>query len=120
MSRKRYLENLLEQAGASVEAIHNHRDPFWRQPARTNRRVPGELRKWRVKGGLDLGLALDGDADRFGIVDSNGEFITPNQYLPVLFYHLLNARGLRGPVAPHRSHHPPVGHDCGALRTGSR
>jgi alpha-D-glucose phosphate-specific phosphoglucomutase len=95
-----YLENLLEQAGASVEAIHNHRDPLFggSLPEPTAESL-GELRELVIKGGLDLGLALDGDADRFGIVDSNGEFITPNQYLPVLFYHLLNARGLRGPVA---------------------
>ncbi|HPZ43189.1 MAG TPA: phosphoglucomutase/phosphomannomutase family protein [Bacillota bacterium] len=95
-----YLENLFEQAGASVEAIHNHRDPLFggSLPEPTAKSL-GELQEMVVKGGLDLGLAMDGDADRFGIVDSNGEFITPNQYLPVLFYHLLKARGMRGPVA---------------------
>jgi phosphomannomutase len=66
-----YLENLLEQAGASVEAIHNHRDPLFggSLPEPTAESL-GELRELVIKGGLDLGLALDGDADRFGIVDS--------------------------------------------------
>jgi alpha-D-glucose phosphate-specific phosphoglucomutase len=95
-----YLENLLEQAGASVDAIHNHRDPLFggSLPEPTAKSL-GELRERVIKGKMHLGLALDGDADRFGIVDSNGQFITPNQFLPLLFYHLLMAKNLRGPVA---------------------
>ena len=95
-----YLEDLLKQAGVSVTAIHNHRDPLFGggMPEPTAESL-GELRELVTKGGMHLGLALDGDADRFGIIDANGEFITPNQYLPILFYHLLNARGMRGPAA---------------------
>jgi phosphomannomutase len=46
-----------------------------------------------------LGIATDGDADRFGIIDSNGEFITPNQVIPVLLYHLNKTRGWKGIAA---------------------
>lgn len=95
-----YLEDLLKQAGAVVESIHNHRDPLFggSLPEPTAKSLT-ELRELVTKGGARLGLALDGDADRFGIIDANGDYITPNQFLPLLFYHLLMVRGLRGPVA---------------------
>jgi phosphomannomutase len=46
-----------------------------------------------------LGLANDPDADRFGIVDGSGEYITPNQFLALVYVHLLEVRGMKGPVA---------------------
>jgi phosphomannomutase len=49
--------------------------------------------------GAHLGLANDGDADRFGVVDSNGRFITPNQVLSLVYLHLLKNRGMRGNIA---------------------
>ncbi|TEB17708.1 Phosphoglucomutase [Pelotomaculum sp. FP] len=95
-----YLEDLLTRAGAEVVAIHCHRDPLFggSLPEPTAKSLQ-ELRRIVVEGGARLGLALDGDADRFGIIDANGEFITPNQFLPLLYYHLLTFRGLEGPVA---------------------
>jgi len=47
----------------------------------------------------NLGLLNDPDADRFGIVDSSGDYLTPNQILPLVYLHLLKHRGLSGPVA---------------------
>lgn len=95
-----YLEGLLARAGAKVEAIHSYRDPLFggSLPEPTARSLT-ELRDMVIKGGANLGLALDGDADRFGIIDSGGDFITPNQFLPLLYYHMLTVKGLRGPVA---------------------
>ncbi|HBC92888.1 MAG TPA: phosphoglucomutase [Pelotomaculum sp.] len=95
-----YLEDLLSRAGAEVVAIHCYRDPLFGgslpEPTATSLQ---ELRRIVVDEGARLGLALDGDADRFGIIDANGEFITPNQFLPLLYYHLLTFRGLEGPAA---------------------
>lgn len=95
-----YLDQLLKEAGVAVQAIHNYRDPLFggSMPEPTARTLT-KLRDMVTEGGATLGLALDGDADRFGIIDANGEFITPNQFLPLLFYHLLTIKGLRGPVA---------------------
>ncbi len=45
-----------------------------------------------------MGLANDGDADRFGVIDADGTFITPNQVLPILFEHLLKTRDWKGCV----------------------
>lgn len=95
-----YLENLLMLAGASVTAIRNHCDPLFGgglpEPAAKSLSL---LREKVISRGAHLGLALDGDADRFGIIDSSGEFITPNQFLPILLYHLYTVKKLRGPVA---------------------
>ena len=95
-----YLEHILGEAGVQLEVFHNQRDPLFggTLPEPTGKSL--EELKNRVKaGGAHLGLALDGDADRFGIIDANGEYITPNQFLPLLYYHLLTVKGWRGPVA---------------------
>jgi phosphoglucomutase len=42
---------------------------------------------------LTLGLATDGDGDRFGVIDSNGEFITPNNLIALLTDYLCETRG---------------------------
>lgn len=95
-----YLDELLSRAGARVEAIRNFRDPLFGGglPEPTAHTL-GQLREMVAGGGARLGLALDGDADRFGIIDAGGEYIAPNQFLPILYHHLLTARGLVGPVA---------------------
>jgi phosphoglucomutase len=45
-----------------------------------------------------MGLANDGDADRFGIIDADGTYITPNEVLAILFDHLLSTRDWKGCV----------------------
>ncbi len=42
---------------------------------------------------LTLGLATDGDGDRFGVIDSNGAFITPNELIALLADYLAESRG---------------------------
>lgn len=43
-----------------------------------------------------IGLTTDGDADRFGFIDSNGAFITPNDVIKLIGYHLAENKGLKG------------------------
>ncbi len=63
------------------------------------------IRKARLKVAVELmygtgrGLGLDGDADRFGIVDQSGAWLTPNQVLALTLYHLKRNRGWTGAVA---------------------
>jgi len=95
-----YLEEILREAGVQLEVIHNNCDPlFGGSMPEPSQKLLVELKNRVLVGKARLGLALDGDADRFGIIDDNGEFITPNMFLPVLFYHLLTVRKMRGPVA---------------------
>ena len=46
----------------------------------------------------DVGLALDGDADRLGVIDNNGNYITSLQIFALLAYYLLEVRNIRGPI----------------------
>lgn len=50
------------------------------------------------KSDLVIGLANDGDADRFGIVDEKGNFVTPNEVLLLTAYHLNKNKGLSGAI----------------------
>jgi alpha-D-glucose phosphate-specific phosphoglucomutase len=95
-----YLEEILSKAGAQVKALHNHRDPLFGGilPEPTGQSLAG-LREQVLSSGADLGLALDGDADRFGIIDRDGNYISPNQFLAIVYYHQINFMGLLGPVA---------------------
>jgi len=46
-----------------------------------------------------VGLATDGDADRFGIVDSDGTWIQPNLILALVYDYLVDTRGWKMPAA---------------------
>jgi phosphomannomutase len=49
--------------------------------------------------GLDLAVAHDGDADRLGVLDRRGEFVSPHRVLALLLLHAFRRRGLSGGIA---------------------
>ncbi len=50
-----------------------------------------EMLKAKVKEvGADIGLALDGDADRIGIVDENGTYISPDHFMIIIWRDIIN------------------------------
>ncbi|UCE16976.1 MAG: phosphoglucomutase/phosphomannomutase family protein [Candidatus Bathyarchaeota archaeon] len=51
-----------------------------------------------VEWGADIGLATDGDADRFGLITSKGEFVSPHEALALFILHLYHNKGWRGGV----------------------
>ena len=89
-----YLDKILRDHGLEVETIHDWRDvTFGGQAPEPGEEHIGELRAKVKENGLALGLATDGDSDRFGIIDGNGEFITPNQLIALLADYLAESRG---------------------------
>jgi phosphoglucomutase len=58
-----------------------------------------ELREVVASGRARLGIATDGDADRFGIVDSDGSVVPANTVLPLLAHYLAESRGWRHGLA---------------------
>lgn len=44
-----------------------------------------------------IGLANDGDADRFGVINENGEYVSPNEIIAILLKYL-KEKGLNGSV----------------------
>jgi phosphoglucomutase len=95
-----YLDHILQQHGISVHTIHDWRDVLFggRSPEPEESHL-SELTEIVLQQECALGLATDGDGDRFGVVDSNGRFITPNQLIAILFDYLVESRKWLGGVA---------------------
>jgi alpha-D-glucose phosphate-specific phosphoglucomutase len=95
-----YLDTALRDAGCSVTVLHGHRDPMFggRSPEPSEENL-AELSSVMSKGKFDIGLAVDGDADRFGIVDTDGAYVNPNQVLALVLDYLCRTRGWKGGAA---------------------
>lgn len=95
-----YLEEVFAKLGLECVSQKDWRDPlFGGQMPEPKPDLLGDLRQAVLSGQGQLGLALDGDGDRFGIIDSSGTYILPNQVLCVLARYLLEERGMQGPIA---------------------
>ena len=94
-----YLDVLLEKIGAQVTLFHNELNPlFGGHHPEPNAENMADVSKFVRSGKAQIGLGLDGDADRFGIVDKDGAWLTPNQVLTLALYHLKKNRGWTGAV----------------------
>lgn len=59
-----------------------------------------DFREMILKQGLDIGIAVDGDADRFGVIDGNGVYISPNDGISIMLdYLLFNKKADKGDIA---------------------
>lgn len=89
-----YLDQILRDHGIEVETLHDWRDVTFGGLSPEPGEKQLELLKEKViVGGLDLGLATDGDGDRFGVIDGNGEIISPNRLIALLSDYLAESRG---------------------------
>src|SRR5437588_4853766 len=95
-----YSDELLRSAGLQVATVHDYRDVlFGGHAPEPDDHLLGDLRKKMRETGAQIGIATDGDADRFGIVDSDGTFLQPNYVLAVLYDYLVESRGWTNGVA---------------------
>jgi phosphomannomutase len=94
-----WMSRLLGGGKIRVHEIHQERNPYFGgvnpEPIRPN---IDEALGILAGGGYDLGLLLDGDADRAGAADEKGTFIHQLQVMGLLMYYLLEHRGMRQPV----------------------
>lgn len=90
----------LEGTTCRVEVAHGDPHPTFdgRRPEPTGEHLE-ELCRTVRRGRYDLGLATDGDADRVGIVDARGRFVTSQETMALLALHLLEDRRWRGGLA---------------------
>jgi phosphoglucomutase len=94
-----YLDTLLKGVGAKVTVFHGEINPlFGGHHPEPNATGMADVSKFVRSGKAQMGLGLDGDADRFGIVDKDGTWLTPNQILALTLYHLKKNRGWTGAV----------------------
>ncbi|TMF65800.1 MAG: phosphoglucomutase/phosphomannomutase family protein, partial [Chloroflexi bacterium] len=94
-----YFPRLIGGGRTKVVELHAERNPFFGgvnpEPIPPNideflRRIPVEH--------ADVGLAVDGDADRAGLGDEKGTFVTTLTLYALLMWYLLEVRKLRKPV----------------------
>jgi phosphomannomutase len=94
-----YLDKVLTHCGCEIETFHMQRDVlFGGGMPEPKAELLGELIAAVQKDRADLGMATDGDADRFGIVDELGNVLTPNIVLLVLAKHLIKNKGKTGAI----------------------
>ncbi len=95
-----YLDRALADHGVQVQALRTNRDCLFDG---TGPDVSEEnlapLRKAVTDSGATAGLATDGDADRFGIIDRDGTWISPNQILALVYDYLVETRNWNMPAA---------------------
>jgi phosphoglucomutase len=95
-----YSDQLLQEAGIPVSTVHDVRDVlFGGHAPEPEDHLLNEMRQKMKETGARIGIATDGDADRFGIVDEDGTFIQPNYIIAVLFDYLVESRGWKNGVA---------------------
>ena len=95
-----YLDKVLIDHGLEVEVLHDWRDVMFggQSPEPGEKQLKPLIELVKAKG-LALGLSTDGDGDRFGVIDSDGQFITPNQLIALLTDYLAESRGWKEGVA---------------------
>ena len=95
-----YSDELLRNAGVEVATVHDNRDVlFGGHAPEPDDHLLEDLRKKMRETGAGIGIATDGDADRFGIVDADGTFLQPNYVIALLFDYLVESRGWKNGVA---------------------
>ena len=91
------LMTILFTARCDVDVINDRHDAFFggHLPAPnpdTLRDLQGSVSDHHA----DLGIATDGDADRLGIIDEKGRYVSANDVLVLLYYYLLEYKGWKG------------------------
>lgn len=94
-----YLDTVLQECGCDVETFHAWRDVLFGggMPEPKGEQLQGLIEAVK-KDGADLGLATDGDSDRFGVIDELGNVLTPNTILLLLARHLIKNKGKTGAI----------------------
>lgn len=86
-------------ARCTIDTININKDAYFGglMPAPSEQSL-ASLRDKVVQEGYDLGIAMDGDGDRLGIIDKNGRYISANEILCMLYYYLVKYKGWKGGV----------------------
>jgi len=96
-----YLDAPLRQRNIPFTMINDRLDPYFggQPPEPSESHIPDFISLVKNDPEIRLGLATDGDADRFGILDSDGSYIEPNYIIALLLDYLIRVRKLEGGVA---------------------
>ncbi|MBO4837744.1 MAG: phosphoglucomutase/phosphomannomutase family protein [Clostridia bacterium] len=91
------LMTILYTARCDVDVINDRHDAFFGRhlPAPTPETLT-DLQQSVLEHNANVGIATDGDADRLGIIDEKGNYISANEILVLLYWYLMEYKGWRG------------------------
>src|SRR5216110_1494871 len=94
-----YSDSLLRDAAVEVATVHDYRDVlFGGHAPEPDGHLLEPMREKMREMKAHIGIATDGDADRFGIMDQDGTFLQPNYIIALLFDYLVESRGWKNGV----------------------
>ena len=93
------LQTILYTCRCDIDVINDRHDAFFgRHLPAPNPDTLVDLQYAVKEHHADVGIATDGDADRLGIIDEQGNYISANEILALLYSYLLEYKGWRGPA----------------------
>ena len=94
-----YFDKLLESEGISFESLHMFHDVnFGGGMPEPKPKFLKELIEKVKQANNSVGFANDGDSDRFGVINENGEYVSPNEIIAILLMHLKKHKNYQGPL----------------------
>ena len=92
-----YFDKLLDKHGIPYESLHMYHDTNFGggMPEPKPKFLQELIQKVKADGNA-IGLANDGDSDRFGIINENGEYVSPNEIISILLLHLAGEKDMEG------------------------
>ncbi|MBQ6946673.1 MAG: phosphoglucomutase/phosphomannomutase family protein [Clostridia bacterium] len=93
------LQVIFHTARCTIDTMNLNKDAYFggMMPAPSEKSLT-LLQNNVVKGGYDMGIAMDGDGDRLGIIDKTGSYIDANEILCMLYWYLVKYKGWKGGV----------------------
>jgi phosphomannomutase len=93
-------QNVMRRLFPDITFLHCEYNPGFDgqapEPIDKNLREFAEMIK--ISGNIDCGLAVDGDADRIGLYDSNGNFVDSHHIILLLIHYMVKYKGMTGKV----------------------
>ncbi len=93
-----YLKRAVENLDGVIETNSHHNPMFGGKNPEPIGRFLGDFGDFVRKTKAEIGLAVDGDGDRIGVVDDNGVYIHPHIVFPIILEYLLGIKKLKGRV----------------------
>ena len=92
-----YFDKILEKHGIKFETMNMYHDKnFGGAMPDPKPQYLMDLTEKVKSNKNSIGLANDGDADRFGVINENGDYVSPNEIISILLMHLVKNKGYKG------------------------
>lgn len=94
-----YFDKFLDEFGIKYQSIHMEHDTnFGGGMPEPKPKYLKALMEKVITEQNSIGLANDGDGDRFGIINEQGHYVSPNEIISILLLYLKNNKKIQGPL----------------------